>query len=67
MVTIGIEFKIKTVKVDDKIIKALIFDLNGSERFWFNISSYSENQFKISFLLFFMNEIIWCTIKDFLG
>ena len=33
MVTIGIEFKIKTVKVDDKIIKALIFDLNGSERF----------------------------------
>jgi Ras-related protein Rab-1A len=38
--TIGVDFKIKTTKIDDKIIKLQIWDTAGQERFKTIISSY---------------------------
>ncbi|CAH2037275.1 unnamed protein product, partial [Thlaspi arvense] len=37
--TIGVEFATRTLKVDDKVIKAQIWDTAGQERFAFPSSS----------------------------
>ncbi|WBY58514.1 ras-related protein Rab-1B [Plasmodium yoelii yoelii] len=38
--TIGVDFKIKTIEIDDKIIKLQIWDTAGQERFRTITSSY---------------------------
>lgn len=41
--TIGVDFKIKTIELDDKIIKLQIWDTSGQERFRSITSSYYRN------------------------
>ena len=41
--TVGVDFKIKTLKVDNKIIKVQIWDTAGQERFRSITNSYYRN------------------------
>ena len=41
--TIGVDFKIKTLKINNKIIKLQIWDTNGQERFKAITNSYYRN------------------------
>ena len=43
MSTIGVDFKIKTLKINNKIIKLQIWDTNGQERFKAITNSYYRN------------------------
>jgi Ras-related protein Rab-1A len=41
--TVGVDFKMKTMKVDDKIVKMQIWDTAGQERFRSISQSYFRN------------------------
>jgi small GTP-binding protein len=43
MPTVGLDFKIKTLQVDDKLIKVQIWDTAGQERFRSVTQSYFRN------------------------
>src|SRR5271157_1218363 len=38
--TIGVDFHIKTMKIDDKTVKLQIWDMGGEDRFRFLLSTY---------------------------
>ena len=40
LLTLGINFKFKTLKVDGKVIKTQIWDMAGHERYWKIVSAY---------------------------
>ena len=52
MITIGVDFRFKSMKINDKIIKLQIWDTAGQERFRTIVNTYYKS------ILFFILKIL---------
>jgi len=64
--TIGIDFKIKTIKIEDKILKLQIWDTAGQERFRSITESYYRGAYAIVLLYDVTNRNTFLNIKNWM-
>lgn len=66
MSTIGVDFKIRTIDVDNKVVKLQIWDTAGQERFRTITSSYYRGASAIIIVYDVTNEVTFTNIKNWL-
>jgi Ras-related protein Rab-1A len=65
MITIGVDFRFKTLKVDNKLIKLQIWDTAGQERFRTIVNTYYKNSNAVFMIFDLGNRDTFNSIKSY--